>query len=310
MVNVQLAKILMKLRENKIQFDITSGSIFQELFNHPDYLTLDKVKQVELGLEWAEDLYQIETERSSIDVHLRNFDTLIERSRGGTILDIGCYLGGRTIKWLERYQASAIHGIDVDSRFIEVANCFAEKKGRNAHFKVNFAEELDFPDQYFDMILSENTFEHVTDLKRVMIECMRVLKKDGLLVVLFPSFWGATHHHLDLVTRMPCLHWFFEYPTLLDAYRSILDERGIEALWYKPDLRCPLPLEKGLTINGTSANVFRKLARQNWSIVVDGYKEQNRPSTFIKRYLSKCLKSSRIPIFRELFPIAYVLRKH
>ena len=299
----------MKLRENKITFDATMGAVFQELFNHPDYLILDKDKQMELGLEWAENLYQLESEHSSFDVYLENVDTLIERYRCETILDIGCYIGGKTIKWFERYQASAIYGIDVDSRFIEIANRFAEKKGSNAYFKVMLAEELDSPDQYFDIILSENTFEHVRDLQCVMGECKRVLKKDGLLVIMFPPFWGVDTHHLDLVTRMPCIHWFFKYSTLLDAYMSILDERGEEALWYKPDNRHPLPFEKGLTINGTGAKEFHNLACRNWSIVLDGYKQRNLHSTFIKRNLAKSFKASQISLFREIFPIAYVLRK-
>ena len=136
-----------------------------------------------------------------------------------------------------------------------------------------------------------------------------MLKKDGLLVVIFPPFWGATNHHLDLVTRMPCIHWFFEYSTLLDAYISILDERGEEALWYKPDNRHPLPFEKGLTINGTGANEFHNLACRNWSIVVDGYKQGNVHGTFIKRNLAKGFKATQISLLREIFPIAYVLRK-
>ena len=108
-----IVKFIMKLRESKITFDASTGAVFQQLFNHPDYLILDKDKQMELGLEWAENLYQHGAEHSSFDFCLGNVDTLIERSTGGTILDIGCYIGGKTIKWFEEKQVKISYNLDI-----------------------------------------------------------------------------------------------------------------------------------------------------------------------------------------------------
>ena len=225
------------------------------------------------------------------------------------MLDLGCYVGGRTVRWLERYQGAEIYGIDIDSQFIRVATYFAKEKNANAHFKVNFAEELDFPDAFFDVILSEHTFEHVRDIQKVMQECGRVLKKGGFIAVIFPSFWSPFYHHLDLVTRTPFIHWFFKYPALLESYFAILDERGDDALWYRRQDEHPLPFEKGYYINGTGAMEFHKLVKGNWSIVADGFEYRTRRNSVVKNMLVNCIKVSRLHFFRELFAIAYVLQK-
>jgi 2-polyprenyl-3-methyl-5-hydroxy-6-metoxy-1,4-benzoquinol methylase len=157
----------MKLRECEIKFDLNEGARFKELLNHPHYLSLDKTTQIEYGLQWARGLYQQEVEKPSIDKYFPGFD-LSQHTKGSIMLDIGCYLGGKTVRWLEKYHGTAIHGIDIDPRFIQIAESFAREKKANAHFKVNFAEKLDFPDSFFDVILTEQTLEHVRDIQKCM----------------------------------------------------------------------------------------------------------------------------------------------
>ncbi|HVQ74092.1 MAG TPA: methyltransferase domain-containing protein [Candidatus Binatia bacterium] len=237
-------RALMKVRPRQIRYDAEDGAIFREVFEHPRYRDLDETAQMALALEWAAKLYQIELEQPQFDQFFGSLD-LQSHLAGAAMLDIGCYLGGRTVRWLERYRAAAIHGIDIDPRFIRVATRFAESRGARATFGVTFAEDLPHPDASFDAIISENTFEHVRDIRRVMAECARVLRPRGLLIVIFPPFWGPSSHHLDLVTRTPFLHWVFSYPALLKAYLSILDERGPDAAWYRRKDERPLPFERG-----------------------------------------------------------------
>lgn len=304
-----IIKRLMKLKESKIKFDQEGGATFQELFNHPHYLSLDKAAQIELGLQWARNLYQKEIDHPSFDIFFGDVD-LSEYCKDAIMLDVGCYVGGKTVRWLEEYRGAEIYGIDIDPRFIEIATCFAKDKNANAHFKVNSAEELDFPDAFFDVIFSENTFEHVRDLQKSMHECERTLKKGGILVVIFPSFWGPFAHHMDLVTHIPFIHWFFKYPALLESYFAILDERGDDALWYRRQDERPLPFEKGYSINGTGAMEFRKLVvKDKWHIIGDGFKQKNRSNSIIKNMLINCMIASHLSLFRELFSIAYVLQK-
>jgi len=303
----KIVKFLMKLKESEISFNIKEGAKFQELFNHPKYLSLSETEQIEIGLKWAVNLYQ-KDEQQSFEKYLGHVD-LTKYCKNAIILDIGCYLGGKTIRCLEKYEGSEIYGIDSDSRFINVAKYFVKERKAKAHFKVNNAEKLNFPDAYFDVIITENTLEHVHDVRKVMQECNRVLKKVGFMIIKFPSFWNPVSHHLDLVTRTPLIHWFFKYPVLLKAYFSILDERGKNALWYRRKNETPLPFEKGYYVNGTSAMQFHKLIKENWQIIEDGFKHKLKSNSFIKNIVIKFIKVSKIPIFRELFPIVYILQK-
>jgi ubiquinone/menaquinone biosynthesis C-methylase UbiE len=308
MVHQAIIKRLMKLREFRLQCDVESGAIFQEVFNNPEYLNLTEAAKLELGLEWARSLYQHEVDAPSIEEPFGEID-LSRFCRNRVILDVGCYLGGKTIRWLEKYLGDEIHGVDINSRFIQIAKCFAKERNANAHFKLNFAEQLDFPDESFDVILTSHTFEHVTDIDKAMQECHRVLRKHGVMVAVFPSFWGLTNHHLDLVTRTPFLHWFFPYPKLLQAYFAVLDERGDEALWYRRQQEYPLPFEKGYSINGTDARAFRRLLKDRWHILCDGFLQDTGSRSGFKKIVKRYIKLSRLPIARELFPIAYVLKK-
>lgn len=306
MIKKAIVKYLMKLRESKVEFKPEEGAVFRELFDHPYYLGLEETAKIELGLRWARKLYQTETERSSFDSYFGDFD-LSEFFNNPVMLDVGCYIGGKTVRWLERYHGIEIHGIDIDPRFIRIATCFAKEKNANAHFKVNFAEELDYPDSFFDVIMTENTFEHVHDIRKVMQECNRVLKKEGFMVITFPPFWGPFNHHLYLVTRTPFIHWFFQYTTLLESYFDILDERGADAFWYRRLDEHPLPFEKGYSINGLGALEFRKLIKYDWNIIADSFTRGTPGKGFIKNIWINIFKFSTLS--RELFPVAYVIQK-
>ncbi|MFC2056417.1 class I SAM-dependent methyltransferase, partial [Chloroflexota bacterium] len=146
---------------------------------------------------------------------------------GQVALDLGCFTGGRSVAWFERYRLDKIYGIDVEDTYIEAARHFAEVKGANAQFTNSDGESLPFEDETFDAILSFDVLEHVRDVKAVLLQCNRVLKKRGKLFVVFPSYFHPTGHHLSSVTITPGIHYFFSGKNLIDAYNEIVDERGI-----------------------------------------------------------------------------------
>jgi len=60
------------------------------------------------------------------------------------------------------------------------------------------ATALEFPDEHFDCVFSNNVFEHINDIESASREMARVLKPGGVAYVginLFPSLSGG--HHLD-----------------------------------------------------------------------------------------------------------------
>ena len=80
--------------------------------------------------------------------------------------------------------------------------------------------------------------------------------------------------------------------------------------WYRRQDENPLSFEKGYSINGTGAMEFHKLVKKdNWNIVVDGFKQRSLSNSIVKNMLMNCVKVPQISYLRELLPIAYVLQK-
>lgn len=304
----KLIKGLMLLRRSEIEFDMQKGATFREVFNHPDYLALPHEEKMKLGLAWAEELYDEEKHHPLFQEYFEGTDVSTHFPGGARVLDIGCYLGGKTVGWAEKYPGISVHGIDIDPQFIAIANEFARKRGANATFSVDYAESLPFADKSIDVIISENTFEHVPDVQRALDECARVLVPHGLLIAIFPPL-GAPFkgHHLDLVTRTPLLQWFFSYPDLLRAYFSILDDRGASANWYRRPEEAPLSYERGYSVNGTGARDFERLITDDWGVVADGFSKG--PLGYLpEAVVARLIKKAPFGVVRELFPIAYVLQ--
>lgn len=93
------------------------------------------------------------------------------------MLDIGCGVG-TTIKSLAP-KVAQVYGIDVSRRLIRGA-----KKGapRNAHFRVADGRKLPFPDQFFDVIISQRgaATENISFAR----EMWRVLKLGGIFIAI------------------------------------------------------------------------------------------------------------------------------
>jgi ubiquinone/menaquinone biosynthesis C-methylase UbiE len=53
------------------------------------------------------------------------------------------------------------------------------------------AQDLIYRDELFDIVISQNAFEHIPDPAKALRECLRVLKPGGLLFVTFDPVWTA-----------------------------------------------------------------------------------------------------------------------
>lgn len=101
---------------------------------------------------------------------------LLNPQKKERILEIGCN-SGELVKVIRNYSSSVI-GIDVNQAIIESSPVDG--------LKAMSAEKLEFKDGSFDKIISVHTLEHVPNLKKAIKEIERVLKKDGLCVLIYP----------------------------------------------------------------------------------------------------------------------------
>lgn len=113
------------------------------------------------------------------------------------ILDRGLCVGGQKVldlgtgtgvlpRNLYRYGASWT-GTDFSPEQIGQARRLSEDAGMKIDFQAVSAEELDFPEESFDVITACQCFWYF-DHKRVMPELARILKRDGKLLILYMAW--------------------------------------------------------------------------------------------------------------------------
>lgn len=100
------------------------------------------------------------------------------------ILEVGTSTGFTSLE-LCRITGCKAYGIDINKLSIEEARRRARKlKIKNIYFKVGTVEELNFPNNYFDIVIIGNVFSLVKNKEKALSECMRVLKNNGYLVAI------------------------------------------------------------------------------------------------------------------------------
>jgi ubiquinone/menaquinone biosynthesis C-methylase UbiE len=91
-----------------------------------------------------------------------------------------------------------ICGIDLDPRVVD--NAFLDEG------IVCDANHIPYPDQSFDVVSSDNVFEHLEQPELVLKEVCRVLRPNGLLLVKTPN----TAHYMPMISRLTP-HRFHEF---------------------------------------------------------------------------------------------------
>jgi len=102
--------------------------------------------------------------------------------RGMSVLDIGCGTGTLAIAATRHVgPTGTVHGIDASPPMIARANWKAEKAGVKAVFQLAVAEQLPYPGDRFDVVLSTLMLHHLPRTTRLQcaLEIRRVLKPGG-----------------------------------------------------------------------------------------------------------------------------------
>lgn len=109
--------------------------------------------------------------------HLTTIRRLLDPRPGERILEVGCGRGHLT-KRLQDLGAEAV-GIDANPQAADVAIARDIRAMR--------VEDLAFPDEHFDKVVSVHTIEHVLPLERALAEMARVLRPGGTMLLIYPA---------------------------------------------------------------------------------------------------------------------------
>lgn len=102
-------------------------------------------------------------------------------SKDQRLLDFGCGYGYYAMQYARiGYQ---VYGFDISPNNISHAQRLAEHYhfSDRTHFTTGVAEELNFPDKFFDIIVGIDILHHV-EVRRAIDECARVLKPGGIAI--------------------------------------------------------------------------------------------------------------------------------
>ncbi len=117
------------------------------------------------------------------DYILRQIQQTVGNLIHGKVLEIGCG-GGKWTKWLFKF-ADEVHAMDVHKTAIEESSKYEPR----AHYKLCNGEDLNWPDDSFDIVFTWDVFLHLPMLlvQRYFDESRRVLKPGGLLIFALPD---------------------------------------------------------------------------------------------------------------------------
>lgn len=115
---------------------------------------------------------------------------LLNTKEGEILLDLGCGQGFFIEKIFDKYAGVDIHGIDLSSKLLKIAEeKFSDNK--NVFLKQSDAAKLShIEDESIDKVYSVLALQNMADVDSVIKEVKRVLKSNGrcLFVINHPSF--------------------------------------------------------------------------------------------------------------------------
>jgi len=185
---------------------------------------------------------------------------------GKDVIDIGCGWGGKAVRYAETIALRSITGLDLPDMIDipEVESLAGEHGVQNVSFHTGVAENMEFPDESFDVAFMEDVLEHVRDPAAVLSEAHRVLRPGGLFVARFPSIRGVFAHHLDRAISLPGVHYLVplsRWAEGLNYYLLHTDGASFEPFSRVVDSEFRRAITENL--NGLSFESFGKVAHDS-----------------------------------------------
>lgn len=105
---------------------------------------------------------------------------------GHKVLDLGCGTGTLAIMAKQSQPDAEVFGLDADPDMLKVAKQKADEKNASVTFDVGFTNQLPYPDNSFDRVMSSIMIHHLKtpDKIKTAQEIFRVLKPNGELHII------------------------------------------------------------------------------------------------------------------------------
>jgi ubiquinone/menaquinone biosynthesis C-methylase UbiE len=133
------------------------------------------------GHDWLLPLYDPFVKLAGGNAIRKRLIQLVDIQPGHAVLEIGCGTGSVVIEVKRSQPAAQVTGLDPDLKALERAKRKANRKKMTIRFDQGFSDQLPYPDQSFDRVLSSFMFHHLNDQEKekTLEEAQRVLKPGG-----------------------------------------------------------------------------------------------------------------------------------
>ncbi len=207
-------------------------------------------------------------------VRERYFEIVAQHGAGKALLEYGCGSGGS----IERWQAcgvDSVTGIDISPEGIKKARVRAKALGLPAAFFVMNAEQTEFADDAFDIVVGAGILHHL-DLNKAYAELRRILRPGGHAVFIEPL------GHNPLINfyraRTPQMRTADEHPLLMSDLTLLrrffhhvdLEFYGLFTLGAVPFRKTPLFGAAYRFLKAVDALALRApgLQRHAWTVIM------------------------------------------
>jgi 2-polyprenyl-3-methyl-5-hydroxy-6-metoxy-1,4-benzoquinol methylase len=120
-------------------------------------------------------------------IHINRYLLAKQFCQGKKVLDIACGQGYGSFLMAHNWGADFVAGVDISTEAIDAANQYF--KHEKVEFYCHSAENVNnlFSPESFDVIISLETIEHITDPKPFLQSLKQLLKPDGIIILSCPN---------------------------------------------------------------------------------------------------------------------------
>ena len=182
----------------------------------------------------GEELYLMGTDQKGYDNQARSRYKLegdmifplarFSESKGLKVLEVGVGLGADHQQFAEA--GAELYGIDLTEKAVEHTRKRLAYLGLESNLSVGDAEELDFPDESFDLVYSWGVLHHSPNTHKAISEVYRVLRWGGGARIMIYHKWSMIGYMLWIRYALLRLR---PWVTLREIYSKYLESAGTKA---------------------------------------------------------------------------------
>lgn len=204
-------------------------------------MSLDKYEN--FWAKWfsqAEENLQVEIENRTSNIKFKKFNDLLGKyvssinKKRARVLEVGC---GTAINsyMLAVDEKNECYAMDISEQSIESARKIGKHFPQNINLFIGDAQNIYYPDGFFDIIFSQGVMEHFKDYDRFLKEQIRLISDYGYILISVPQKFNPYTIYKHIRIRKGIWEWGWETEYSLPDFKKmarIYDLELLEAIGY------------------------------------------------------------------------------